>query len=139
MQAVFVSVPCWGCFGWDGGGGEDYGFLVFVLHFRVEGAKAGVLIRSIDNLTENVVSTDGEAGRRGLGGQGVSGALLKGGFVGDGEGFHLESFGELDADGILGHAGKFEIDGNIAFLVGEGGLCVGYEDIAGKEHTFAGR
>jgi hypothetical protein len=31
-QAAFVSVPCWLCAGGDGGGGEDDGFLILVLH-----------------------------------------------------------------------------------------------------------
>ena len=45
---------------------------------------------------------------------------------------------KFDPDGVLIHVGVLKVDGNLALLVGEGGLGVGFEDVAGKKETLAG-
>lgn len=45
----------------------------------------------------------------------------------------------MNANSVLHHVGILEVDGNVTLLVGEGGLGIGLEDIAGKENAFASR
>jgi hypothetical protein len=82
---ALASVPRGSYLSSRGSGGEDDGLLILVLHLGVKDAKAGILLGSKDDISENVVATDSEACSGGLGGHDVGGVFFEGGFIARGE------------------------------------------------------
>ncbi len=80
----------------------------------------------------------GKAGGGGLCLQTVDGILLEVSFIAGGERLYRKGRWKFNPDGVLVDVCVLKVDRDLALLMGEGGLGVGFEDIGWDEETLAG-